>query len=117
MRKLTESQVDKFYAIAGTSVIGLGGLAYTAYHISKMTQVVMIAGSVPADGAIESMELAVDGVPYTLSVIPASLGMKVFVAGIFVAIIAVVAWYTYRSIKIWRENKRKAIAEKELKVA
>jgi len=106
MKKLSKSQVDNFYAIAGSSIIASGGLAYAAYHVSKMTQVVMVAGTVPVDGALESMQFAVDGVPYTLSVVPAVLGMKIFVGGLLVVMTVIVAWKVYHLIKAKRELNR-----------
>jgi hypothetical protein len=105
MKKLSVSQVDRFYAITGASIIGLGGLAYTAYHVSSLTQVVMVAGTVAPDGAIESTQAAFDGVPYVLSIVPASLGMKVFVAGILVTFVVIACYYTYKYIQAYRINR------------
>ena len=100
------SKKNRNIALAGSGIIGLAGLAYTAWHVAGLTQVVMTVGSTPVDGAIEYLNYAVDGVMYTLSVIPAAIGFKILIAGIMVACIAYISYKTYKIIKLSLDQKK-----------
>jgi len=82
-------------SIAASATVGTVGAAATAYHVDNMTSVVMTAGSVAHPDAIDSVAMIVDGSPFTLSLIPAPLKVKIVVGISFLIITGILAYSAY----------------------
>ena len=91
---------NKSLAFAGSGIIGLAGIAGSLFYVNGLTTVVVTAGeNAPVDGAIEWINYSIEGVAYTMSLIPLALASKIVIAGVLIAVVCWVSWEVYKAIR------------------